>query len=328
MKLLVTTRYSKKCLNELGKVFDDIVHMPPTELKSRKEDEMCAILKEEAPDAVIVELDRITRVVLDENKGLKFIGVCRANPVNVDVAYASKLGIPVLVTPARNAQSVAELVIGQLIMFERLMYDAVPWLKNGEWRENPAYPFFHYTGHEICGRKVGFVGFGAVARALWNMLKSFGCEGAYYDAFINETINGCEYAPIENIFAESDIVSVHLPVNDSTKGMITGELMALMKPDALFVNSSRAVVADYDALYGLLRESRIRGALLDVFPNEPPSNKDYELIKLPNVLATPHIAGAAFEVEEHHSRIMNAAVLEWLNNRSGRCVFNLKQLNK
>ncbi len=326
MKLLITTRYNEKCRQELLSRFDEVVCLPATDLHSRKEDSMLELLAKEKPDALIVELDRVTKKVLDANPDLMFVGVCRANPVNVDVERASELNIPVLVTPARNAQAVAELCVGHLIMFQRNMLDAATWLKAGSWQDNPAYPFFHYKGNEVCGKKIGFVGFGAVGRALWHMLRAFGCEGVYYDPFLSDVIEDCSPTDIRTLFSECDIVSVHLPVNDSTKGLVTAELIGLMKPTSIFLNSSRAIVADYDALYERLSKKEIRGALLDVFPNEPPSEKDYKLIKLDNVLATPHIAGAADEVEDHHSRIMNAAIAEWLDHGRGRCVFNLNKL--
>ena len=326
MKVLITTKYNEQCLKELRERFDEVKCMPAKDIRSRKEDEMLEFLSQEKPDALIVELDKVTKNVLEANPNLSFVGVCRANPVNVDVETASKLGIPVLVTPARNAQAVAELVVGQLIMLERNLFDAVPWLKDGSWVENPAYPFFNYKGHEIHGKKVGFIGFGAVARSLWKILNAFGCEGYYYDAFVSDEIDGCKPSSLEDILKNCDIVSVHLPVTPSTKGMITRKLLSLMKADAIFVNSARADVVDYDALYDLLLNKKIRGACIDVYVSEPPSEADYKLIKLENVLATPHIAGAAYEIEDHHSRIMNNAVFEWIDKKQGRCVFNLKDL--
>src|SRR5699024_10747680 len=104
----------------------------------------------------------------------------------------------------------------------------------------------------------------------------------------------------EALFETSDIVSVHLPVNNTTANMVNRELLNSMKNDAVFVNTARSAVVDTDALFDILNTNKIQGAILDVFDQEPPSELDYQLINLPNVLATPHIAGATYEVTDHH----------------------------
>ena len=123
---------------------------------------------------------------------------------------------------------------------------------------------------------------------------------------------------IEKLFSTSDVVAIHLPVTEQTKGMIDAKLFALMKADAIFINTARAVVVDRDALLQVVEAGLIRGAILDVFDHEPPDEKDYRLIRNPRVLATPHIAGATHEVEDHHVRIMNAAIEAYFkhNNRN------------
>ncbi|HZG25854.1 MAG TPA: NAD(P)-dependent oxidoreductase, partial [Chitinophagaceae bacterium] len=108
---------------------------------------------------------------------------------------------------------------------------------------------------------------------------------------------------------------IHLPVNPHTKGMIDKSLLSLMKPGAIFINTARAVVVNRNDLLDVLENERIRGAILDVFDHEPPDETDNRIINLPNVLATPHIAGATFEVEDHHAGIMNEAILDWFVNK-------------
>jgi D-3-phosphoglycerate dehydrogenase len=110
---------------------------------------------------------------------------------------------------------------------------------------------------------------------------------------------------LEELFQTSDVVSIHLPVNKETEGMIDEKLISLMKKDAIFVNTARAVVVKREALLYAIENDQIRGAILDVFDHEPPDEMDYRLIHHPHVLATPHIAGATFEVEDHHADIMN-----------------------
>jgi D-3-phosphoglycerate dehydrogenase len=119
---------------------------------------------------------------------------------------------------------------------------------------------------------------------------------------------------LEEVFASSDIVSVHLPVTPDTKKLINKSLFSLMHEDALFINTARASVVDRSAMYDVLSKKKIKGAILDVFDNEPPDELDYKIIDLPNVMATPHIAGATFEVEDHHVRIMNEVLIDWFVN--------------
>ena len=114
------------------------------------------------------------------------------------------------------------------------------------------------------------------------------------------------------MFSQSDIVTLHLPVTDSTRGMITEPLLRSMKPSALFVNAARSAIVDYDALERVLRDEAIAGAIIDVLDTEPPEEKDLALLKCPNVLLTPHICGATYEVTDHQSRILNDRLRKWL----------------
>ena len=173
------------------------------------------------------------------------------------------------------------------------------------------------------------IGFGAVGQRIANMVKGFPCTIQFYDPFIESTDEAFKNTTIKNVFETSDIISIHLPVNESTKGMIDKTLLSLMKKDSIFVNTARAVVVNRHDLLEVLESNRIRGAILDVFDHEPPDEMDNRIIHLPNVMATPHIAGATFEVEDHHSNIMNEALMDWFvhKNSSTKLLFN-KELNE
>ena len=117
---------------------------------------------------------------------------------------------------------------------------------------------------------------------------------------------------LEEIFENSDIVSIHLPVLDSTKGMINAEFFAKMKETAIFVNTARSAVVDEPALMEVLKAKKIRGAILDVLEVEPPTDEALEIARLDNVLLTPHICGATYEVTDHQSRIMADRIDAWM----------------
>jgi D-3-phosphoglycerate dehydrogenase len=231
------------------------------------------------------------------------------------VPSATNAGIPVFYTPARNAQAVAEMFVANVITFMRNTLAGINWLKAGNWGEGALTSYLQFKGNELAGKTIGMVGFGAVGQRIANMVKEFPCYIQYYDPYIKSTDSDYIKTTIEDVFETSDIVSIHLPVNESTKGMINKGLISRMRSDSIFVNTARAVVVNRNDLLDALENSRIRGAILDVFDHEPPDEIDNKIIHLPNVLATPHIAGATFEVEDHHADIMNEAVLDWFVNR-------------
>ena len=166
-------------------------------------------------------------------------------------------------------------------------------------------------GHELCGKKIGFVGFGAVGRTAAKILEAFGCEIAFYDPYVASVKGNYKKCKLDEIFKTSDIVSIHLPVLDSTKGMINKDLLSQMKETAVFVNTARSAVVDEEALIRALREKKIRGAILDVLSVEPPTDEALEITKLDNVLLTPHICGSTYEVTEHQAEILTDRIIKW-----------------
>lgn len=312
MKIYVRAPFSEAGLKELHKMFDCVVYEPWTDDGKRYyEDEMLENLLKVQPDALITELDRITPKVLAGYDKLKFIGDCRGTPANLDVEACTKAGIPILCTPGRNTQAVAEMVVGLILTFYRNTIPATQWAKDGKWVAGTT-PYYLWMGNELQGKKVGFVGYGRISRVVAKLLDGFECDLSFYDPFIPENQGKCRKCSLEEIFTESDIVTLHLPVLDSTKGMINEKLLRLMKATALFVNAARSALVDYRALEQVLKEKAIRGAIIDVLDTEPPTAEDLAIAALPNVLLTPHICGSSYEVTDHQSDILTDAIKEWL----------------
>ena len=213
MKVYVRAPMSDKRLRELREIFKEVVYEPWNDTGERYyESEMLAHLLKVKPDILITELDRITDKVLDGYNGLQVIGDCRANPANIDINACNRHKIPLLCTPARNCQAVAEMLVGLLINFMRNILPAVQWAKEGNWKEGTT-PYYLWMGNELQGKTVGFVGFGAVGHTAANLLKSFGCDILYYDPFVKADEDAFRRVGLEDIFRFSDIVSIHLPVN-------------------------------------------------------------------------------------------------------------------
>ncbi len=238
----------------------------------------------------------------------------------------NELGIPVLCTPARNAQAVAELLVGMLINFFRNVQPAIRWIEEGNWVPGNM-PYSTFMGNELQGKRVGFVGFGAVGQKTAGILQAFGCEISFYDPYVDLVNENYFKRELEEIFRESDIVSIHLPVLESTKGMIDGRLIGMMKPTAVFANSARSAVVVTEALVDALEHNRIRGAVLDVLDHEPPTEEDLKIAKLPNVLLTPHIAGASREVFRHQSHIITERFIQWMKKENmDKIIYNTEAL--
>ena len=311
MKVYVRAPYPENRLAELREMFDEVLYEPWTETGERYyEDEMLENLLKVQPDVLITELDRVTEKVLAGYKGLKVIGDCRATPANLDIAACTKAGVPVLCTPGRNNQAVAEMVVALIIMHMRHGLESIQWIKDGGWVQGTT-PYFLWMGHELQGKKVGLVGFGAVAQAAAKILDGFDCEVCYYD-YKGRPFGHYTPMSVEEIFKTCDIVSLHLPVSDSTRGLVTEELLRSMKPDALFVNAGRSALVDTKALIRVLNDKAIAGAVIDVLDNEPPTPEDLEIMNCPNTILTPHICGASYEVTNHHADILNARLKKWL----------------
>lgn len=314
MKILITAPYHEQGRAELAERFGEVIYKSwKPQGRAYSEHELIELLQESKADALITEHDEVSAKVIESFPRLKFIGVCRGTASNVSLETAKALAIPVLNTPARNAQAVAEMFIANVITHMRNTLVGMEWLKSGEWEEGAHASYLQFKGNELAGKTVGMVGFGAVGQTIARMIQHFPCKVTYYDPFVRDDFADFQSSALEDIFRSSDIVSINLPVNENTEGMIDQGLISLMKPEAIFVNMSRAVVVKRQDLLEALKADAIRGAILDVFDHEPPDTIDYELIRHPRVLATPHIAGATHEVEDHHVAILNTALLAHFN---------------
>ena len=323
MKILITAPYHEKAQHELGATFGEIIYRPwKPHGHAYSAPELMALLTETEAKALITEHDHVTKEVIDAFPDLQFIGVCRGTPSNVAVATATEHDIPVFHTPARNAQAVAEMFVANVITFMRNTLAGCAWLEGENWEAGAHTSYLQFKGNELAGKTIGMVGFGAIGQRIANMVKCFPCNIQFYDPYTESPDPDYKKTSLEEIFATSDIVSVHLPVTKQTEGLINKSLISLMKQDAIFVNTARAVVVNREDLLDALENNRIRGAILDVFDHEPPDATDYKIIHRDNVLATPHIAGATFEVEDHHADIMNNALKAWFIDENK----NIKQL--
>jgi phosphoglycerate dehydrogenase-like enzyme len=307
MRILVTATLDQWGLERLSR-YSDVVYEGFSDKKrllaGRK-----LIRALEGFDVFVTEVDQVRARVLEQVDRLQVIVCCRADPVNVDVAAATERGILVLRAPGRNARAVADLTLALMLMSLRHIPQAVEVLRQEDGPQGMvkmAVAFFDLKGSELWGKKVGIVGLGAVGSEVARRLRGFDAELLVYDPYVPDEVVerwGAKRADLVALLSEADVVTLHAPLTEQTRGMIGREQLSLMKPTARLINAARAELTDEEALYEALKEGRIAGAALDVFAEEPPP-ADHPLLQLPNVIATPHIGGNTLEIPAHQSQIV------------------------
>jgi len=236
----------------------------------------------------------VTKEVIDTAGQLKMIQRTGVGYDNVDVAYAASKGIPVSITLGTNAGSVAELVVLYMLALYRKLVVLDRQSKTGVW---DSWKYRHES-FELQGKTIGIIGMGTIGKELVKRLKPFGVSFAYYDAFRlrpeQEAELGIEYRTMNDVLATGDIVSIHVPWNESTRGLIGAAEIARMKPSAILINTARGPIVDEKALVAAIKSGALAGAGLDVFDPEP-FTADSDVLKFDTILTTPHVGAATLD---------------------------------
>ncbi len=248
---------------------------------------------------------------------LRVIGRAGVGVDNIDVAAASDAGITVVNAPTANTIAAAELTVGLMYALARHVPAADASLRRGEWQRS------RFMGRELRGRTLGIVGLGKIgfavaARAAAMEMRLLGSD-PYVTAAAAES-HGVELVALDQLLATSDVVTLHMPLNDQTRGMIDQSQLAHMKPDALLVNVARGGLVDEAALAAALSDGRLGGAAVDVYEHEPPT--DSPLLEAPNVVLTPHLGASTAEAQERAGLEVAGQVLDVLAGRAARYAVN------
>src|SRR3954465_25514 len=301
---------------EALKALADVVYEPFIEQKPLRlysDEQLAERMQAERATILVCEGDRVGPHTLDLQPVV--IGATRGDPTNVDVAAATERGVPVLHAPGRNADAVAELTVGLLFAAVRHIVAADGDVRAGETYRDGTIPYQRFRGWEVAGRTAGIVGYGALGRALAWRLEGLGMRVIAYDPYAAEAT----YA-LDDLLAEADVVSMHAPVTPDTMQMIGEKQFAQMKPGTIYLNAARAALHDVDALVGALSSGHLAGAGLDHFEGEVLS-PDSPLTSLPNVVLTPHIGGASYNVEANHAHMMAGGIAAILSgDRPKNCI--------
>lgn len=265
---------------------------------------------------------KYTAPVMDRLPDLKIIARIGVGFETVDIPAATERGILVATTPGAGAETVSEHAITMIAALSRRIFENDRMVRNGGWTT--------ITGHSIYRRTLGIVGFGLIGRQLARWAKGFDMKILAYDPMPDEAYakeNGISYVSLDTLLAESDYVSLHLPLIPSTRGLIGEKELAGMKPSAFLVNAARGGIVDEKALYEALKEKRLAGAALDVFETEPiePGNP---LLTLDQVIFSPHMAGSTFEGLDAIVGMAVRNVCEWLDGEMPAGAKNPEVLRK
>lgn len=263
---------------------------------------MEAIVTRENPDVIISGAEAVTSGVLAASKTLRMVMKHGVGVDNIDLDAATSLGIVVANAPGTNTEAVADWVIGAMLSLLRGICAASNSTRAGKWER--------FVGRELGAMTVGVIGTGRIGVEVIKRVRGFGAEVLAYDVVQNpELISqyGVHYVSFEELIQQSDVVTLHVPLIEQTKGMIGTRELAGMKDSAYLFNAARGELVDEGALYEHLKVGRIAGAALDVYATEPPQASP--LIKLDNVLATPHIAAYTHEAMECMDRMCAETIL-------------------
>ena len=272
----------------------DVVYDPG--LVDRADDLLAAVAGCRA--LVVRNRTQVRGALLDAAPRLEALGRLGVGLDNIDMEACQARGIAVLPATGANDLAVAEYVIAGLLMLLRGAYHAGARVLAGEW------PRTDLMGREVAGRRLGLIGFGAIGRSVASRARALGMTVAACDPYVSAddpawAALSVEPRDFDAVVAESDALSLHVPLTDETRHLIDGKALSRMRPGAVLINAARGGVVDEDAVAAALRAGTLGGAMLDVFENEPLAAGS-ALDGVPNLILTPHIAGLS---EDSHRRI-------------------------
>lgn len=273
----------KKHYAEMGHTF--------TYYMDRKEDETTLIERMHDADIVVISNIKLSATVLSQCPRLKYLSVAFTGLDHIDLAYCKEHDIKVQNAAGYSTTAVSELAIGMMLDLLRNILTLSEAMLHGGSRGT-------FLGRELRGKTVGIVGTGAIGTATARLLLAFGAKVIAYSRTERPEVKAMgvvQYVSLDNLLRQSDIVSLHVPLNDATRGLIGEKELALMKPTALLVNTARGPVCDIPAVGKALVDGTIAGAAFDVFEQEPPLPLDHLLLSTRRCLVTPHVAFATEE---------------------------------
>lgn len=293
----------EKLLNMAENVLGDRVEI--IYYDNRVEDTETLIKRSAEADIVVLSNFKYKKEVIEKCPNLKMICVAFTGVDHIDINYCRERGITVCNCAGYSTSAVADLVFGMLINIYRNIDKCNKITREGGTKNG-------LVGFELEGKKFGVIGTGTIGMRVANIAKAFGCEVYGYSRTVKQG-NAIKYVDLNTLLSTCDIVSLHVPLNDSTRGLINDENIKLMKKNAVLINTARGPVIDSKALSDALKDGTIAGAGVDVFEIEPPIPTDHVLFEAPNLIVTPHVAFATKESMVKRAEIVFENINEYIN---------------
>ena len=244
--------------------------------------------------------------VIEKCPNLKFIDIAFTGVDHVDIETAKSHNIAVSNASGYSNDSVAELTLCMMLSLLRNVPQVEQRCREGKNKDG-------LVGNELRGKTVGIVGTGAIGSRVAELCRAFGCKTIAYNGFTNkQNTDEIKYMPLQEMLQQSDIVTLHCPVTEQSKGMINKASIYFMKEGAILINAARGPVVDSQAVADALNSGKLAGAGIDVFETEPPLEKDHPLLHTPNTIVTPHVAFATAESMEKRAEIVFDNIDKWL----------------
>ncbi len=294
-----------------------------TSAKALEGTELLAAVK----DAHIVGIrskTQVSKAVLDAAPNLLAVGCFCIGTNQVDLSHACSRGVPVFNSPFTNTRSVAELTVSEVIALSRRLFEKSSQLHVGNWDKSAA------GSREVRGKTLGIVGYGHIGSQVSVLAEAMGMKVLYYDIVPKQPLGNARAArSLDDLLAAADVVTLHVPETSATRGMMSASQIKKMKPGGMLINNARGSVVNIAALAAALKDGRLSGAALDVFPEEPAARGDVfksEVCGLPNVILTPHIGGSTEEAQEAIGEDVAAKLAKFINNGSTTGAVNVPEV--
>lgn len=297
MKVLICDATDPKALKMIEEAGIEVVNQPDI-----TPEELLEVIAE-YPCMVVRSRTKVTKEVIDAGTSLKAIVRAGVGLDNIDVGYAKEKGVSVLNTPSASTQSVAELTIAYLMALARNIPLMTASMKAGKWEKKS------FLGSEISGKILGLIGSGRIGQAVADRAIALGMTVMAYDPYVTQLPN-ITLAELDDILAEADYISLHVPHTDETHNILDAAAFAKMKDGVYIINCARGGTIDEDALYQAIQNGKVAGAALDVYAEEPLTNP--KLFSLDQVIGSPHIGAGTGEAKERVGQVAAQKVIETL----------------
>lgn len=294
-------------------VFDEISKNPNLEVYNKpkmSQDELKTLLPK-VNGLVIRSATKVNKELIDAAPNLKYVVRAGEGTDNIDKVYAKEKEIKVSNTPGANNNSAAEHAVALMLTVLRKTAQADASMKKGEWNKDA------FTGNELTNKTVGIMGFGRIGQIVAKRISGFEPKVLFFDPLVHQSqVNwATKVNTLEELFSQSDIVTIHTPLIDATKGVVNGNLLSKMKPDAILINCARGKIVNENDLYETLKAKKIKGAGFDVFATEP-LEADSKLKTLDNIVLTPHLGGSTEEAQFRVGEMAAHQIVEFFTNNN------------